>query len=139
MDWWLDHMSWERRADRWSVDLWGDRWVVSDFWFDHLFQVGRVQLESDEQWQAFKDRFREARSRIIEPTFVAIDTGAREDLVQFERDYPSEDHPGMGVPLLRLDNKDEGVMAEEILAACQAARGLTINNGPVVVRTGEAL
>ena len=37
----LDQRARELRADRWTTDLWGGRWVITDFWFDDLIPLAR--------------------------------------------------------------------------------------------------
>jgi 2-amino-4-hydroxy-6-hydroxymethyldihydropteridine diphosphokinase len=71
----LANCSWELRADRWSPELWGDRWVVTDFWFDAIALRARSWLETDpSRWDDFRGRFLEARRTVLRPTFVVPTT-----------------------------------------------------------------
>jgi 2-amino-4-hydroxy-6-hydroxymethyldihydropteridine diphosphokinase len=121
-DEWLERGQQELRADRWTAAEGGDRWLVSDFWFDHILQhdPSRVNLKPEEE--VFLERFLQARRQVIEPTFVAMSPSAegfdrRSDGHAKGRLVPHD------VPIIRLNSVAPNDMVDEVLAACAATRG----------------
>lgn len=120
------------REDRWSEALWGDRWVVTDFWLDQWWwQNPTPSLDL----QAIQER-------VIQPTFVAVIPPWDRDLSVLFNYLPQS--PGGLLPALdllpplftcrppvgRYDLENPAARDEEfiapILAACAATRaGLT--------------
>ena len=108
------------RADRWSEELWGDRWLVTDFWFDTFlgpFWMGRST-----------DEFFEARPRVVPPTIVALIRPFDKD-VDFclVKEHPNLDFGGWpiggaGVPIFVPEGRDADSIAEELLVICRASR-----------------
>jgi 2-amino-4-hydroxy-6-hydroxymethyldihydropteridine diphosphokinase len=60
----------EYASERWSPDLWGDRWIISDFWFDRMGRDIGFRLDGDPAKSATLELFRAARRQVILPTFV---------------------------------------------------------------------
>ena len=123
----------ELDRERWSAEVQGDRWIVTNFWFDLIDReaLDRIDEAARDAWRAW---FLQARAKVLQPTFVAVtneSTTARLRL-WLDRD---RSHPPIGreVPILRtsLDAIDAGSPSNreeldrieaEILAACAATR-----------------
>jgi hypothetical protein len=120
---WRESLAWKTRelhADRWSAEIWGDRWIVTDFWFDLLDQ--------------------EARRLVLPPTFLVATHPStywqlrrRLDPNPIGREvpilWPGGDEAITRLPDRDLDADDAGPdqanldrMKAEILAACAASR-----------------
>ena len=124
----LEQTTAELRRDRWSDAVWGDRWVVTDFWFDRIYRLATCEIPksgtSGSDFTPFRDRFLQLRPTVIEPTFLVLDRWVK---IPEVRDYlHDEDSPSPGdvrsVPTLRPDTDDPDEIASEILAACRATR-----------------
>jgi 2-amino-4-hydroxy-6-hydroxymethyldihydropteridine diphosphokinase len=106
----------ELSVDRLTAAACGDRWVVSDVWFDALWlYLPGWALDREESWE----RFRAARTQVIQPTFVVTHPGLG-FLGQrpHERKWP----PPLGdTPVLEVGG-DPDAIARKVLAACAATR-----------------
>lgn len=112
----------ELRSDRWSTDRWGDRWVITDFWFD------RIALEPVDAAQSAGsppplDRLADARSLVLPPTFVVSDRSSTPMRTPGPGVPSAEVRLDPKAPILRvsLDSIDE--VASDVLAACRSSRG----------------
>lgn len=114
----LEQTAAELRRDRWSDALWGDRWVVTDFWFDGLFRRACDAIPTSD-FPRFHGRFLELQPTVITPTFLVLDRrpGPRSTRVDvFKDEFP------FTVPTLRPECDNAESIASEILAACRATR-----------------
>ena len=104
----------ELLQERWTTELWGDRWIVTDLWFDRLVHL--PERSTDLIRADFLNTFSELRRSVIKPTFVAA-TGLssflgstaidpEESLTRwFER--LSDSYPiGCDTPILRIREDD---------------------------------
>ena len=119
----LEQVATELRRDRWSEDDWGDRWVVTDFWFDRIYLTARSSTAPSE-FGSFHQRFLELRPQVIAPTMLVLDRRIQIAEVQgyFDDEYSPFPKIGRAVPTLRPDSDDPEEIATEIAAACQATR-----------------
>ena len=136
----------EFEARRWSPKVWGDRWIISDFWIHHLAQDAGFWV-APEDLGRWGEAFVESVEEVIRPTFLV---GPPDSLGQMRawgadriRNAPprrrsnSRDLPG--VTTTRRDSSGRGdpdqiptaardgpalldVVVREILAACEASR-----------------
>jgi 2-amino-4-hydroxy-6-hydroxymethyldihydropteridine diphosphokinase len=114
------------RKDRWSEAIWGDRWIVTDFWLDQWWW----------QHQSALDEYLAIRERVIQPTFVAV-------IPPWDRDFTAvlfkpADSGQVRIPTLNVGSplfsyrpplrpRENGETRDDeflspILAACQATR-----------------
>jgi 2-amino-4-hydroxy-6-hydroxymethyldihydropteridine diphosphokinase len=141
----LEQKSLELRADRWSAEIWGDRWIVTDFWFDQIYRDALFRMDQTEA-DAWRERFLQARAEVLPPTFlVATHAYTYSQLRLWLERNRSSDPIGQEVPILYAGTDeslfhlagldlDELVasftpspealdrMEAEILAACAATR-----------------
>jgi hypothetical protein len=130
----LESKARELRADRWSPDVWGDQWILTDFWFDMIGIEALADRGAPAEWSR---RFFRYQRKVIQPTFVAAT-----DVYKYQRircGVQAELDPeriGREVPLLwpgrsspdetarnpEIDADEPDFMFTEILAACQASR-----------------
>jgi 2-amino-4-hydroxy-6-hydroxymethyldihydropteridine diphosphokinase len=109
------------RTDR-APERSGDRrWLLTDIWFDYIYML----LRCDEpEMTVAREHFLTARSRVVEPTFLAAPASAvwlPRFLRFFRALYP--DLPiGCNVPILRIASDDPDAIVAEILVACTATR-----------------
>src|SRR5262249_4677538 len=90
-----------RAPDRtgWRPEACGDRWILSDFWFDAAF------LAAESQALGFGERFHAARTEVIVPTFVVSGPGGRRALAHQSPAWRGE--PEMGdVPILEVESSE---------------------------------
>jgi 2-amino-4-hydroxy-6-hydroxymethyldihydropteridine diphosphokinase len=107
----------ELDVERWPVQRWGDRWIVSDFWFD---DIGRLILSAANHGPELQDQFLEARGRVLAPTFVVAPLGWAKSLSRLPGGFF---RPPLGdVPVLEVDPEDSDQAALEVQAACAATR-----------------
>jgi 2-amino-4-hydroxy-6-hydroxymethyldihydropteridine diphosphokinase len=59
----------ELLQERWSAELWGDRWIVTDLWFDRLVHLPERSTDLDRK--EFLATMTELRQVVLPPTFVA--------------------------------------------------------------------
>ena len=122
----LEQRARELRADRWTTDLWGDRWVITDFWFDDLFPLARARTgDRDRDAQAMTGRFYAARREVLEPTFVVLTSrnpwhSASEPLAVWARRTHPDAPVGCETPILRVRSQALETIVVEVLAACTA-------------------
>jgi 2-amino-4-hydroxy-6-hydroxymethyldihydropteridine diphosphokinase len=109
-------------TNRWSAESLGDSWLVSETWFDTVARlaVGFVALE---EWPRFQERFLEARSRIVQPTFLVVPeflaaSASHGRFPNAERWFP----PLGETPVIGVESTTEDAILAEILAACAATR-----------------
>ena len=101
-----------------SADRLGDRWVVSDFWFDDFVRL-MVNAASNrpELWR----RALEACARILAPSFVVARSGSARTLSRLNPDVSWR--PPLGdVPVLEVDPGDPDQAVADVLAACAVTR-----------------
>lgn len=112
----------ELRSDRWSTEIWGDRWLVTEYWLDRLF-LSLVGADELTRLVGVRESFLEHRMRTIQPTFVVAPRLAPGRLTAWAEEMRPNRPIGSDVPILRPEATDsEGVLAE-VLAACSACRG----------------
>ena len=132
----------EWHVDRWSSHLWGERWIITDFWFDQIDHDQTFHFGGSEKW---RQEFLEARAQTVRPTFlVAIDAYSHEQLWRWRAVHSEVDAIGRDVPIFwprkespwsRFDHPashekatrrsldgETDEMVTEILAACASAR-----------------
>ena len=119
----LEQTAAELRKDRWTRDHLGDRWVVTDFWFDRIDFLARSTL-APSRFATFHDRFLELRPDLIAPTFLVVDrrNPGSEIRAEWSEAAPLFAAPCRPLPILRPDTDDPDQLASEILAACHATR-----------------
>jgi hypothetical protein len=144
-DWYaiLEQKAREFDLDRWSAGLWGDRWIVSDFWFDGMFRDAESRVPDPEGW---RERFLEVRARVLRPTFVVATNPYTYSQLRgwisrnlkrtpVGRDVPIL-WPGQDEPLSRVGSMDKETLlasfhrtlaeldtiASEIVSTCAATR-----------------
>jgi len=61
----------ELAAHRWSFDLWGDRWILTDLWPGQLSVLADVCLGSPER-EAFRTELAACEPSLLRPTFYAF-------------------------------------------------------------------
>lgn len=106
----LEQTATELRADRWTEAVWGDRWIVTDFWFERIDDQARSTLTA-ERFPMVHDRYRELLPTVIQPTFLVADRRA------------GPERFGHGtVPIFHPESDDPDQAVAEILAACAATR-----------------
>jgi 2-amino-4-hydroxy-6-hydroxymethyldihydropteridine diphosphokinase len=122
----LDQRARELRADRWTTDLWGGRWVITDFWFDDLFPLARAgNGDRDRDAPTTTGRFYAARREVLEPTFVVLTArntwhSASEPLADWARRSHPDAPVGCATPILRVRSVALETIVAEVLAACTA-------------------
>ncbi len=119
----LEQTATELRRDRWDEEYWGDRWVVTDFWFDWIHGMVRSVVPPS-VFTSFHDRFLELRPQVIAPTMLVLDRRIKIAEIQgyFSDEYSPFPLIGRAVPTLRPDTDDPDEIASEIVTACQATR-----------------
>ncbi|MCA1684875.1 MAG: 2-amino-4-hydroxy-6-hydroxymethyldihydropteridine diphosphokinase [Planctomycetia bacterium] len=119
----LEQTATELRGDRWSEALWGDRWVVTDFWFDRVYFLAR-SMTPPSKFAELHDRFLQLRPNVIAPTFLVLDRRIKVPEIQgyFSDESSPFPGPGRAVPTLRPDTDDPDELASEIRSACVATR-----------------
>jgi 2-amino-4-hydroxy-6-hydroxymethyldihydropteridine diphosphokinase len=139
----LSQKSAEWRASRWSSEFWGDKWIISDFWFDDLYRQGEFQLDKSESWRTI---FLEARKQVLQPTLLVATHPYTYMQMRLYLDRHESECIGREVPILWPGSKSmDAMLAEipegenliqrrsgeefqfqlrEILAACAASRAL---------------
>ena len=65
----LDRKIREFDIDRWSTEIWGDRWMLSNFCPDLMARDAAFRLKNDDLTR-WRDLFRESRQRSVHPSFV---------------------------------------------------------------------
>jgi 2-amino-4-hydroxy-6-hydroxymethyldihydropteridine diphosphokinase len=140
----LDEKAREYEASRWSADIWGDRWVVSDFWFDRLVRDASHRLDGEER-DRWRERFAERKSCVIRPTFLVAPPYSLSQIRLWSELNPDDPLGGRDVPVLcpgfddpagfLRDRSIDEIFSElerperidaivrETLAACGATRG----------------
>jgi 2-amino-4-hydroxy-6-hydroxymethyldihydropteridine diphosphokinase len=110
-------------VDRWSGSEERDRWLVSDFWFDQFFLSLDTLRTSRPRFPLFRERFLEARSQVIAPTFVvALPEQVRR--LRLRDPQRSWQRPiGWDTPILVPGSAEPEVVQAEVVAACAASRG----------------
>jgi hypothetical protein len=109
-------------AARWPAEQFGDRWLVSDLWFDQLCVVA-IALTDDAEWPKFRDRLIEARARVIQPTFVVNPPKSSSWLRAGSFNEPKRWFPPLEeTPVLEIASDSEYELVAEIVAACAATR-----------------
>lgn len=106
----------------WTPERWGDRWLVSPFWFDALYLWLTKSETSPPRSPGAGRRFLEARGRVLSPTFVIARPG---DHKQLGLDNPqlSWRHPvGRETPILTVHDFESQADLAEILTTCAATR-----------------
>lgn len=124
----LEQTAAELRLDRWSDAVWGDRWFVTDFWFDRIYRLAEYEVPASgtpaSDFSFFHDRFLELRPTVIEPTFLVLDRRIKG--TEIRGYFENKDSPFLAaaraVPTLRPDTDDPDEITSEILAACRATR-----------------
>ncbi len=141
----LDRKAREFDVDRWSAEIWGDRWMMSDFWPDLMARDASFRLEVEDLTR-WRDRFRESRERIVRPSFVAAAPYSYWQLRLWADQNRDDRLGGSDIPLLCPGYPDPfgfvqrhfqtpklfeppqpallDTMTAEILAACAASRSL---------------
>ena len=119
----LEQAANELHQGRWTERCWGDRWIVTDFWFDRIYGLARLNVHPI-AFPVFRERFEELRPRVIAPTMLVVD---RRIKIQELNGYFSDENIPVPrnwrtVPTLRPDTDDPDEIASEIVAACQATR-----------------
>jgi 2-amino-4-hydroxy-6-hydroxymethyldihydropteridine diphosphokinase len=135
----------ELDAERWAAEVWGDRWIVTDFWFDRVYRDALARIDESGA-DAWRTRFLQARSEVLQPTFL-VATHAytywqlrlwldrNRELSPIGREVPIL-WPGADEPLSLLADRgldelnasftpgpgDLDRMEAEILSACAATR-----------------
>jgi 2-amino-4-hydroxy-6-hydroxymethyldihydropteridine diphosphokinase len=66
----LDRKMREFDTSRWSEEIWGDRWMISDFCPDLMARDASYRLE-DKGREHWRELYRECRPRIVRPSFIA--------------------------------------------------------------------
>ena len=66
----LDQKAREFDASRWSAEIWGDRWMMSNFW-PGLMAIDVSTRLKETDLESWRDHYRESEPRIVRPTFVA--------------------------------------------------------------------
>lgn len=114
---WLDR-------EAWTAARWGDRWLVSHFWFDatvlslSTFKTARPTT----RLLAFLDRVKDIRSRLVRPTFVIARPEDCKHLGTHDPKLLWQWPVGQDTPILRVDDFDSEASLDEILATCAATR-----------------
>lgn len=135
----------EFASSRWTPQIWGDRWIISDFWFDLLAGDIAFRLDGEPEMTTTLQTFQEVRSRVILPTFVvATHPYTYWQLRLHVERFPDLNPARRGIPLLcpgyddpigylrdhslsadRLQSTDPErfeAQVNETLAACAASR-----------------
>ncbi|MEW4566667.1 2-amino-4-hydroxy-6-hydroxymethyldihydropteridine diphosphokinase [Tautonia sp. JC769] len=110
----------ELLQERWSAEYWGDRWIVTDLWFDRL--VSLPDRSTDLVREAFLATMAELRRSVIQPTFVAATGQAcffgttaidpEEPLTRWTERRPSSYPIGYDTPILRIREDIPGSFQE---------------------------
>ncbi len=109
----------ELRIDRWTEELWGDRWIVTDDWFDLFVGPFEMGVGMEEFW--------EVRRTVLEPTLVVLprpfykDLGLVINLGQF-KEYGGWPIGGSGPPIYVPEARDVEGFAAEVGTLCAATR-----------------
>ncbi|WP_169979465.1 2-amino-4-hydroxy-6-hydroxymethyldihydropteridine diphosphokinase [Tautonia rosea] len=118
----------ELLQERWSADYWGDRWIVTDLWFDRLAHLPERSTDLDRD--AFLATMAELRRGVIPPTFVAATGQAcffgttaidpEEPLSRWANRRSSSYSIGYDTPILRIREEIPGSFQERWREAWQA-------------------
>ncbi len=106
-------------VDRWAPERCGDRWLVSDFWFDANYGTPYVAEKDRSQ---FRDRFLAVRGRIIAPTFVVVPQLFSQAIPRRPDEPRRKRLLFSDAPRLTVALGDPEAIVAEVLAACASTR-----------------
>ena len=110
----------ELRADRWSPSRWGDRWVITDYWFDRLY-LDHLEDAGPARIDDVRGRFLSARSMVLQPTFVVSTRRPIAHVIPADEGAEQGDVPiGPEAPTLLVTEDD--AIAADVVAACESIR-----------------
>ena len=109
----------ELRTDRWTEELWGDRWIVTDDWFDLFLGPFEMGVATDEFWEVHRT--------VTEPTLVVLPRPFYKDISVAIRAGWFEDDGGWpiggsGPPIYVPEALDVDGFAAEVCTLCLATR-----------------
>ena len=95
-----------KRLDRaaWPASEWGDRWLVSPFWFDAKFLALSAVKTLRPRERAYYERFLEAKSQVLAPTFVIARRGEGDRLPIQNPKFAWHSPIGRDTPILWVDD-----------------------------------
>jgi 2-amino-4-hydroxy-6-hydroxymethyldihydropteridine diphosphokinase len=106
----------------WSASDWGDRWLVSHFWFDALYLSLGTAKGVRPQFARLTERFLEARARVLPPTFVVARPSDCERLGLHAPQDPRPTPIGRDTPVLRVEDFASEAALDAVVSACSATR-----------------
>jgi 2-amino-4-hydroxy-6-hydroxymethyldihydropteridine diphosphokinase len=104
---WLDKLFETLDASRWTIARMGERWLVTDIWFDAAIDSA-PHVTDGQEWALLRERLDRDRTTIVEPTFAVVPFRAPQTFAR--------------TPVLDLEGDEPEAIVEEILAACAATR-----------------
>src|SRR5262249_1609560 len=95
----LEQKSRKLDAARWPEAAAGERWIVTDFWFDAIYRDALGQLKTTAA--SWREQFLAARATVLQPTLlVATSDFAYERLRRWLPENSGSERIGREVPLL---------------------------------------
>lgn len=104
------------RSGRWTRELWGDRWIVTDFWLDFSFPI---------PLSPGRGRGLPRRHERIQPMFVVMPGPISNEFldgIRFRVASGKSPMEGIDVPIFVPDASDAEGVVSEVMAICAATR-----------------
>ena len=118
----FEHAARWLQRDSWSAAAWGDRWVVSSFWFDGFYLPFDTSKTARARSLPFFERLLEARRQALPPTFVVARRQDRERFGLSDPDLAWQAPLGRDTPIVWVNDYQSPDALEAVLAACAATR-----------------